>query len=562
MIPRLVIFAASVVIFAACAGTDPEGEVASPTPAPGARAGGELTVGIVEPTSIDPALVPPYDEAGTLVVQTMCDPLIGLDPETGDPVPVLAKEWEIVGGGTKIVVTLKDDLEFSNGDAVDSGDVVRSIARVADPALGSPNSALLDDVAGYDDLLRGEAEDDLLEGVEVSDPYGFEITLGEPRSEFYRLLTTSPGMPVPEDLIGDSGPSTQLSQQPVCSGPYRMTEPWELGDSSIVLERVDDYHAENAALTRGGEGWADRITFRIYPDRAAAFAALERGVVDVAPIPNEKVAEAREMKDVTVEQSASPILEYIGFPVTLAPYDLRAVRVAISKALDRKAIVEKVYGGSRIAATGMLPPTIGDDYFTEDACGDNAPLTADVEGAQAALEEAGVAPEDLSGPIYYNDDFDNEALVREVAAQLRRDLGIALTPKKLGFTEYIEKGKSGEGFDGPFRLAWGMPYPSADEFLAPLFATAGIGVENLTRFSNPEFDEVLNERAREATTEEDLHDALGLLETIACEEMPVAPIVFGAREYAVRSDVLDSAVGRLMHRSFAQPLLRELYLVP
>ncbi|MGH2808317.1 MAG: hypothetical protein ACRDKT_13690, partial [Actinomycetota bacterium] len=119
MISRLLSALACVTLLASCALTDADdGGVASPTPAPAARSGGELTVGIVEPTTIDPALVPAYDEAGALIVQTMCDPLIALDPESGDPVPALAEEWEIVGGGTRIIVTLREDLTFGDGSSL------------------------------------------------------------------------------------------------------------------------------------------------------------------------------------------------------------------------------------------------------------------------------------------------------------------------------------------------------------------------------------------------------------------------------------------------------------
>src|SRR3954462_8382504 len=73
----------------------------------GARTGGTVTVGIAAPISIDPALVSPADPAGSLVVRTMCDPLMSTDPGTGERRPDIASNVRVCGDCTILTVRLR-----------------------------------------------------------------------------------------------------------------------------------------------------------------------------------------------------------------------------------------------------------------------------------------------------------------------------------------------------------------------------------------------------------------------------------------------------------------------
>ena len=104
---------------------------------PDARAGGTLSVAITEPTSIDPALVPSADNAGQLVVRTMCDTLFGTNPASGDLSPDLADKVIVGGNGTIITILLRRGVRFANGARLTSADVVASLTRVARPETAS-----------------------------------------------------------------------------------------------------------------------------------------------------------------------------------------------------------------------------------------------------------------------------------------------------------------------------------------------------------------------------------------------------------------------------------------
>jgi ABC-type oligopeptide transport system substrate-binding subunit len=248
-------------------------------------------------------------------------------------------------------------------------------------------------------------------------------------------------------------------------------------------------------------------------------------------------------------------------PVGVEPFDDPQVRLAFSNAVDRTGLVESVFDGGRLSATGFLPPSV-EGVFQDNACGERAPPSADLGTASDLLDTAGA---DLDGrmiPFYFNDEFQNRSIVETVANQWSAAFGIefALTP--VPWEEFVARASSQQGYDGPFRMSWEGPYPGPDAYLYPLFHSGSIGSENFTRFSAPPLDRLLERSARRTETENDLVIEYRRLETLICEEMPLIPLTFGAREYVVRAGRINSAIGAFGEAAWGQPALRELYVSP
>lgn len=532
-----------------------------PKPVPEAKPGGTIVVGTAAPQSIEPATVSSFDAAGSRVVETMCDRLLEFDPVTGDPKPAIAESWQVSDGGQRITVKLRKGVRFGDGTELTSEDVSYSLTRVVLPETASPVADLLRPIDGFDELRgekAGNAEDRTeLKGVKVIDNFSLEITLKERQADFVRMLGHPATTPVSKRATEkDLG---RAATEPVCAGPYKLAEPWEPGKPALRLVRTQGYYAQNTAFTRGGAGWADVIEFRVQPDRAASFAAWQAGAVDVSRVPSSALAQAKTLGENYV-QAPGPTLEYIGLPVTQEPFERRAVRVALSQALDRRAIVETVYGGGREPATGLLPPTVGRELYRKDACGDRAPVGGDVAAARKTLADAGV---DLNGKavkIYFNDEFANRALVQAVGAQWQAAFGIVPQPVSMGWEQYLDTASRQPGLDGAFRMGWAAQYPSADAYLFPLLDSASIGRDNLTRFSNREFDRSLEREARRAADDAELRDTYQRLEDTACSQMPLIPVAYGAVDSVVRAAKLGAARGVYTEAASGELALRELFV--
>jgi oligopeptide transport system substrate-binding protein len=533
-------------------------QVAMKPAPPEATPGGRLSVAITPPASIDPGNA--FEPMGSMVVRALCDPLIDFDPETGELKPAIAESWQVSDGGTQITLKLREGVRFHNGDEVTADDVVFALSRVADAEYASALAPLLEPVAGYE-FIHGDAEtdnEDLLRriaGVMATESYGVQISLNDNRADFLRVLAHPLASPIPAEAV--EADAQGFEQRPVCTGPYRMAEAWDPSTPLIRLERFDDYHGQNLAYTNGGGGYFHQIDFHIHRDARTAYESYLSGNADVVEVPPPRIAEASGARGFLQVPSGS--LEYIGLPTTVEPFDDPQVRLAFSQAADRSALVESVFDGGRLPATGFLPPSVGGVY-QENACGEGAPATADLAAASELIASAGAELDGTRMPFYFNDDFQNRSIVQNVADQWNAAFGVEFDLTPMPWNDFLPRASSQQGFDGPFRMSWEGPYPGPDAYLYPLFHSDNIGSDNFTRFSEPPLDRLLERSARRTETEDDLTIEYRRLEGLICEEMPAVPLTFGSREFLVRAARFDSAIEGFGEAAWGQPALRELFV--
>jgi len=510
-----------------------------------------LRVGITQPGSVDPGN--DYEPMGDLVISTMCDPLIAVDPRTGELRPGLLQSWVVSDNGSRLVLRLRPDVTFSDGAAVTADDVAFSLSRIASADFASAAATRLRPIVGYAEI-HGDVETDddgarrKLRGISILDSSSLEISLGVPQADFLRLLTSRLTSPVPRDAV--TADPVAFARQPICSGPYALTKPYRSTDKALVLERVSDYRGSGKAYTRGGAGYADRVEFRIFPDAAAAARAARAKQVDLA---------AAEPQDRTgVQAVPGPEVEFVGLPTATSPlFDKPVIRRALALALDRQALAATVFPSTRVAATGFLPPTTL-PVFVPDGCAD-LPVKGDVSAARALLAGAGV---DLAGASFtytVNDDGRNVALARAVAAQWKAAFGVKAKVVGTTFDSFVKGGTAQAGFTGAFRFSWATPYPDPDGMLYPLFSTERIGRDNFSRFSNAELDRLLVRQAREAESAQDRRLDYRAVEQVLCAQLPMVPLTFTLSRYLV-SSTIGTAAADYLDRSTGLPLLRELYV--
>jgi ABC-type transport system substrate-binding protein len=522
-----------------------------------ATTGGTVTVAITSPTSIDPALVPPADSAGTLVVRTMCDSLTATDPATGKDRPDIAAGVLVGAGGTVVTIRLRRGVRFSDGSRLTSADVVAALTRVARPEVASPNADLLQHVQGFQQLQQDEDKaHGRLAGLSALDPRTVQVALTTPDAGWVRTLATTVAVPIPRRHGADNGFGA-FSTRPTCVGPYRLATPWRPGEPVISLVRSKAYDGGDPGDTRAGRGWADRIVFRIYPSEAAAYDAYRRGEVDVAQVPAASADVAGRLLGSALVRAPDATLGYLGLPTTVAPYDDPQVRIALSMAMDRAAIVRDVYHDGRTPAQGLYAPVVGDGVWREAACGQNAPVSADAAGARALLGPRIEALRRAPVPLYFDDEFANRALVTEVAAQWHRALGVTVRPVAMDFADYLPKAMQAPGFDGPFRLSYAAATASPADYVRDLVTAAGIDTTNATRFIDHAIEQTFT---HEASTRYGARSdpAWRAIETEFCSQLPLIPVTFNDQVWAWRASV-GAAGARQLDRSSGLPLLREAF---
>lgn len=530
------------------------GSSQAPPPAnPAARTGGTLRVGIVRPASIDPALVAANDAGANVVVHALCDSLLAVDPVTRELRPGVAESWQVLSGGAVVLLRLRKDLHFSDGSKLTAQDVVRSLARVTDPDLVSPAAIQLQYVIGYDAVHRRDIAARSIPGIRAVSASAIQITLARPDGQFLYALTSPWAAPMPSSMLD----KPELSAHPVCVGPYRLAADYAGDAAGVDLDRAPGYYGRNLALTRGGAGWADHISFRIYPDREAAAAALAAGAVDVTPLPNDTIARSRADAALQVSVTATPQLEYVGLPFD-PPFDKPELRRGLSLALDRTALARTVYADGRTPAVGLLPPTLPGSVATATGCDALAKPAADMAAARSLVAQSGIDVSRLTVPFYFNDEFHNRALADAVSAQWKAAFGLTVTPTPLNFDDLLAKGASSGGFDGAFRMAISEPYPDAGELIGPLVQRDQIGSTNLTRYSSEPTERFLARDARKAATAELQKSTYASLEQTLCRAGVVFPIVWGEAGWGSRRPGVTVAGRQVMNAALVLPEIRDL----
>lgn len=471
------------------------------------QGGGIFYAYLRQPTSIDPArAVEPED---LNVVTELFDSLTTVDPLLR-VVPGAAERWESNPAATVFTFHLRPNATFHDGQPVTADAFKRAWQRVISRLDGPQPAAryLLSPVQGYEQALTGGD----LSGVVALDPMTLQVTLGAPFAEFPAVVSHPALGPVPR--MASDNPDG-FAQQPIGNGAFRMDGPWQPGQF-IRLEAFEGYMGEKPKL--------EQLIYRIYEGEGAAGAGYEdfaKGNLDVAPVPPNKMKSATNKYGVSQDGYSGPgvlngvklITAFYGFNTERPPFDDPTVRQALSLLIDRDGIVKDLSDEARSPARSIVPPAL--ERYQPPEC---EFCNYDPVRATQLLGDRRVGPIELV--------FFEGADHQVVAERVQRDVNSALGPGTLTLRalpqgEWLEAIRRGEA--SFFLSGWPAEYPSTEALLYPLFHQGRIGVDNVTRYKNPEVNTLLDAARRELDPVKRAalwHEAEGIVLT----DLPVVPL--------------------------------------
>ena len=500
----------------ACGG----GDDSEPTAGEDEQTGGSFSVQINDPEN---PLVPgnTTESEGNQVLKALFTPLVGYDLETTE-VTYDAVAESIESEDNKVwTVTLKDGWTFHDGTPVTAESFVKSWNYTANAANAQGASYFFSNIEGYSD--ENPAEE--LSGLEVVDDTTFEVTLAEPFAQFPLTVGYAAFAPLPESFFTDP---EAFGKKPIGNGPFKADGEF-VPAQGITVSRYDDYAGEDTPI-------ADSVEFRVIPDINTAYNELLANNLDVVrpSIPPELIGTAKdELGERFIEREAAGF-EYVGFPTYDPRFEDKRVRQAFSMAVDRKAITDAIFSGARQPAYDVIPPVI--DGHREDAC---KYCQYEPDEAKSLLAETDF---DTSEPVdlWFNAGAGHDQTIQAVGNQLQKNLGITYRLRgDLEFAEYLPL-QDKKGMTGPFRLAWGMDYPSPQNFLQPLFSKSALppNGSNSAFYDNPEFDELIA-KGNVADDNEEAIELYQQADDLLLEDMPVMPLFFRATQGAHSENVED-----------------------
>lgn len=511
-VPRRVVVAAAATATAiGLAACSPSGDAAESTAGDGAAVSSEP----LQVAGSDPENMIPGNSYAFYLQQLMFDPLMQLDQESGEVVPLVAESVETDDQQTW-TITLHDDWTFHNGEPVTAQSYADAWNATAYAPNAWVNNSYFTSFEGYDALnpAEGDPTAEELSGVEVLSDTELTVTLTAPNGLFPYTLANPALAPLPEVAFEDFA---AFNEQPVGNGAFQIEGTYEPAATYSVVA-YPDY-----AGTAPTVGAIDMIP---YTDYSTAFNDLLAGNLDtVYPVPEQRLAEMQSNLDGQYERSTIPNLNYFAMPVWDERFEDPRVRQAISMAIDRESLATTILSGAAEPAYSMAPESaVGARADACEAC------VFDPEGARALLEEAGGFEGEL---VLYGTQYSLEdQVLQAVANQLSQNLGIKAT-----FSldpESYQKFKDGE-LDGPTLAYWGAYFPHIEAMVQPLYASSGAG--NITNYDNDELDALLAEG--NTLGGDEAIERYQKAEDIALADMHVVPLYFGVYT-AAWGDTIES----------------------
>ena len=484
----------------------------------------DLTIALAsEPTSIDPHfhnLTP-----NNALMRQIYDRLIMPD-EKQRLKPGLAVSWKAIDDLTW-EIKLRQGVKFHDGSPFTADDVVFTFKR-APNVEASPSS--------FGTYLKGKSitkVDDYTVHIKTEKPF----PLMPNDMSTFSIISKKNGQ-------GAKTADYNSGKAAIGTGAFKVAE-YVPGDR-IVLRRNDDYWGDKPE-------W-EKVTLKPIKSRPTRVAALLAGDVDmIEGVPTIDIARLKKDPKLSLSQGISNRVIYLhldhkrdaspfvkaadGGPIKNPLKDLR-VRQAISKAINRDAIVSKVMEGVAIKAGQLLP----EGFFGVSA--NLKPVNYDPEGAKKLLKEAGL-PNGFKLTIHGpNDRYINDANIAEAVAQMLTRIGIKTEVVTMPRSVYFKRASRGGPDKTPefsfILVGWGAGSGEASSPLRSLLHTydksRGFGASNRGRYSNPEVDKLV-EQALSTVNDAKRQDLLAKATEVAIDDVGIIPLHYQVNTWAARKGI-------------------------
>lgn len=408
-----------------------------------------------DPVHLDPAYI--GDATSGRVARLIFRGLFSFGKGT-NVYPFIVTHWYMGKDGRVWRMRIRDDVYFHNGRKLTSEDVKYSIERVKN----APNSFFFDAV----------------EEVRVVDQFTIELSLLYPYMPIFSNLASIAGSIIP---AGSS--HEELEKNPIGLGPFKLSD-WEKGER-ILLESFSQYPY--------GTPYLKGFEYVIRKEEREEIELFKEGVFDIVELSSamaEETMKDPELMDCIISTPSIDI-RYMGFNLSKDyPFKDKLVRKAISHAINKEKIIEKVTGGTAKPAKGVFPP--GTDVYNPSLVG----YDYNPERAKELLRKAGFErgiPGEFT--LWISDAEVNRRMADVIQKDLER-IGVRVVIKTAPWKEFLES--LGKGLHDLYLLGWSSDNGDPDNFLFPLFHSRNLGgAGNRSFYSNPEVDELIEKGMRE-----------------------------------------------------------------
>jgi peptide/nickel transport system substrate-binding protein len=350
--------------------TDTTTETKTEEPAEtGPKEGGTVTFSMFSAPegSFNPVLYGDAYEAN--VIEFVFEGLVGLDENLAWE-PNLAKDWSYENENKTLVMELRDDVLWHDGEEFTANDVKFTYEFIGHPDYTGVRGYFVDQLVGAEEYRAGEAEE--LAGIEVTGDYQVKFHFKEPN--ILALRDASFDI-IPEHVyskypIGEQKEAAENLEfdKLIGTGPFKATE-WLAGEY-YTLSKNENYW--------DGAPLLDTVVWRVV-NQDVAPGLLANGDIDIITSPTGVRASDFEyvssLPGIKIHETPAFAYQYLGFklnhrtaedvennvidPANWVPNEkLQSVelRQAMAYAIDRQGIVDGLLEGHGTVMNAPFPP--------------------------------------------------------------------------------------------------------------------------------------------------------------------------------------------------------------
>lgn len=433
-----------------------------------------------EPDTLDPQLASTQYENNIIG-----DMFLGLMTEDAraNPVPGAALGYTASADGLTYTFHLREHC-WSDGVPVTAHDYVFSYRRILEPGTAAVYAAMLYPVVNAQAINAGKLPPEAL-GVRARDDRTLEIRFHVQIPYIAQMFTHYSTYAVPRHVVERHGSAWLEPQNIVTNGAYTLKE-WLPNDHIALIKNPRFYDAANVPI--------ERVTFYPTQDYSAALKRFRAGEIDVQTgVPSQEIAWLKYNLPGVLRISPFMATQYVIFNFGEKPFDDPRVRTALSLALDREVIADRVMHAGEAPAYAFVPPRMPGYPGTAALRFRDLAMAARAAKAKALLRAAGFGPDNPLSFDFNVPDTSDSRLVSVAMQAMWQAVGadVRIVPSD-------EKNHYNLLSRRAFQVAWAgwlADYRDAKDFLF-LFQTSARDLNN-GAYANPRYDRLIAQSDQE-----------------------------------------------------------------
>ena len=424
--------------------------------------------------SADPESLDPHKTSTVYEAHILRDLFQGLvmQDQKADLIPGAAESWTVSDDGLVYTFKLRQGGTWSDGSPVTADDFVYSFRRLEDPATAAEYASMLYVIKGAEEANTGKGK---LEDIAVKaiDPSTLEVTLKAPTPYFLEMLTHQSAYPVNKASIDKLGADWIKPGNLVSNGAFTLAE-FVPNDHIKLVKNPKFFDAANIKI--------DVVNYIPTEDRSTAIKRFEAGELDSNDdIPTEQLAELKTKFGDQLKIGPYLGTYYYSIKTDKEPWSNPKLREAISMAIDRDFLAEKVWQNAMLPGYSMVPPGIEGYTPAVAKYADMSQIDRE-EAAEKILQELGYGPDKpLKMEIRFNtsENHKNTAIaIQEQLKPLGIEVSLINTDTKTHYAHLEQKGD----YDVA-RAGWIADYKDPESFLGISRKASG---NNYSNYNSPD----------------------------------------------------------------------------